>query len=516
MEGETDFWLEAECAIVGSSWTLKSGAGSSADEFLLYQGGESAGSAPETSDGWVRYELNVSQPGAYEVFVRSIAPDSSSDSYWVRANQGNWVEFNKVNHPNYPSTFTWSQVEQWVGGDEVSPVSFNLEAGTNTIDFAYRESGISMDKIFVTLDGNQPIGTGPIGSNCAASCTVGVLCDDGNPCTVNDEYDADCNCVGTFQDSDADGICDAEDQCAGFDDGLIGTPCDDGDPNTTNDVYTSNCSCSGIVEGETDFWLEAECAIVGSSWTLKSGAGSSADEFLLYQGGESAGSAPETSDGWVRYELNVSQPGAYEVFVRSIAPDSSSDSYWVRANQGNWVEFNKVNHPNYPSTFTWSQVEQWVGGDEVSPVSFNLEAGTNTIDFAYRESGISMDKIFVTLDGSLPADMGPLGSNCDVSTGSKTEGSAENGLSEGTSPRPSASIHPNPFRKELLIHLNGSSFHTAQLIDISGQVIIQQDVNPLEKVIRLPARHLKAAAGLYFVRLIARGYTETHKVIRMD
>ncbi len=51
-------------------------------------------------------------------------------------------------------------------------------------------------------------------------CNVGDPCNDNDPCTTNDQYDANCNCAGTFQDSDGDGVCDAEDQCPGFDDNM--------------------------------------------------------------------------------------------------------------------------------------------------------------------------------------------------------------------------------------------------------------------------------------------------------
>ena len=45
-------------------------------------------------------------------------------------------------------------------------------------------------------------------------CTVGTSCDDGDPCTTNDVYDASCGCAGTpdTNDTDADGICDSADQ----------------------------------------------------------------------------------------------------------------------------------------------------------------------------------------------------------------------------------------------------------------------------------------------------------------
>lgn len=45
-------------------------------------------------------------------------------------------------------------------------------------------------------------------------------CNDGDPCTVNDHLDPYCNCVGTYMDSDNDGVCNAFDICQGFDDNV--------------------------------------------------------------------------------------------------------------------------------------------------------------------------------------------------------------------------------------------------------------------------------------------------------
>ncbi len=77
-------------------------------------------------------------------------------------------------------------------------------------------------------------------------CAIGTACDDGDPCTSNDIYDSSCDCIGTLRhDSDEDGICDLQDQCAGLDDNLIGTSCEDGDICTTGETYDSDCGCSG-------------------------------------------------------------------------------------------------------------------------------------------------------------------------------------------------------------------------------------------------------------------------------
>jgi hypothetical protein len=48
-------------------------------------------------------------------------------------------------------------------------------------------------------------------------------------------------------DSDNDGVCDGDDQCPGMDDSLIGTPCDDGDDCTENDIYEADCNCAGTL-----------------------------------------------------------------------------------------------------------------------------------------------------------------------------------------------------------------------------------------------------------------------------
>lgn len=48
---------------------------------------------------------------------------------------------------------------------------------------------------------------------------IGSACSDGDPCTSGETYGTACNCAGgVFQDTDDDGVCDVEDVCPGFDD----------------------------------------------------------------------------------------------------------------------------------------------------------------------------------------------------------------------------------------------------------------------------------------------------------
>ncbi|MBK7287282.1 MAG: T9SS type A sorting domain-containing protein [Flavobacteriales bacterium] len=76
---------------------------------------------------------------------------------------------------------------------------------------------------------------------------AGTPCDDGSPCTLNDLWDASCQCQGTYHDSDGDGICDAQDNCPGVP-GQIGSTCNDGNTCTINDVLNANCQCTGTFQ----------------------------------------------------------------------------------------------------------------------------------------------------------------------------------------------------------------------------------------------------------------------------
>ncbi|MEZ4908635.1 MAG: hypothetical protein R2771_13575 [Saprospiraceae bacterium] len=79
----------------------------------------------------------------------------------------------------------------------------------------------------------------------------GSSCDDGDPNTVDDILDSNCECYGIpnpcEHDDDNDGIC-ADIDCDDQDPSVKyypGFPCDDGDPATVNDVYNSSCNCEG-------------------------------------------------------------------------------------------------------------------------------------------------------------------------------------------------------------------------------------------------------------------------------
>lgn len=333
-------------------------------------------------------------------------------------------------------------------------------------------------------------------TNCdPPTCTPGALCDDGDNCTTNDVLDANCECSGTVQDTDNDGVCDAEDQCAGFDDNLDtdndglpdgcdtcdnttdGTACDDGDSGTSNDVL-NDCICAGVPDSQTDVWLEAECAEVGNLWTKIFDVEAANDTFLLPPNTLELGTPPSAPEDRVRFRFSVSDAGAYKIFARTLTTNDGDDSFWVRANEGVWQRWNRINSPNYPAGYQWSQVGNWTNGQTATPVTFNLVIGENTVDFAWREPDARLDKLFVTLTGSQPSNFGADASNCIAcSADSDNDGVCdENDICDGYSDVP-LSLTTNPTMNETFQAADSifSNIVVANNLDITykaGRVIL--------------------------------------------
>jgi hypothetical protein len=96
------------------------------------------------------------------------------------------------------------------------------------------------------------------------SALPGTSCNDNNACTINDVYQANCSCAGTIQDSDSDGICDANDNCPNLA-GVQGDACNDGNAATINDVITANCVCVGTLLGNDCLGVPGGSAQPGTS-----------------------------------------------------------------------------------------------------------------------------------------------------------------------------------------------------------------------------------------------------------
>ncbi len=170
---------------------------------------------------------------------------------------------------------------------------------------------------------------------------------------------------------------------------------EDSDGDGTGDA----CPDAGL--GTSSFWLEAECAAVGSVWTVRTATDASGGKYVDALGNYDLRNVPaDVPANRVRFTLTGARAGVYHLFARVRAPNPDSDSYWYRVNGGEWV--------------------RWSGGIVADNVlnwnryrgTLNLTQGENVLDFAWREGAAQLDKIHLDVDATVPTGLGDPATNC--------------------------------------------------------------------------------------------------------
>lgn len=171
-------------------------------------------------------------------------------------------------------------------------------------------------------------------------------------------------------------------------------------------------------------WLEGECGAVGNNWRTISDAAASGGSYVVVPNLNSYSVPSDVPANQVRFSFSVNQAGAYHLFARLRAPNSNDDSFWIRVNGGNWVQW--WENISLGNSFNWNTVTG-------SP--FSLNQGANTIDIAYRENGAQLDKLHLNQSGEAPTGMGGNAGNCgaEVPNGAPVASAAADPLS-GTAP----------------------------------------------------------------------------------
>ena len=124
-------------------------------------------------------------------------------------------------------------------------LSWSPVAGANQYELQYLQDGMPMNSVITLyISGNSEQLTA-LASSTTYLWRVKAICsnEDSPYSPVENFTTTDDACP----DSDNDGVCDSDDQCPGMDDSLIGAPCDDGDDCTENDVYGADCNCAGTL-----------------------------------------------------------------------------------------------------------------------------------------------------------------------------------------------------------------------------------------------------------------------------
>lgn len=146
-------------------------------------------------------------------------------------------------------------------------------------------------------------------------------------------------------------------------------------------------------------WFEAESGTVITPLEVMS-------DQLDASGGQYIGVIPgsgnstsQPTNGVATYSLTIPADGVYKLALRVIAPDSDSDSCWIRISDmvtntdnhsSGWIRFNGIEAGN---SWHWDEVHSYDDGNLV--VEFALTAGTHTLEIARREEGLLIDVIAV-------------------------------------------------------------------------------------------------------------------------
>lgn len=138
-------------------------------------------------------------------------------------------------------SFTISQLNSKINGNPnsryIDQVSVSYVNGSgNTVNYG-AFSGSNVSSVNVDINGEV--------QSLTVSLADGYDGNYGGTLSVSLSSISYCSAAPACPDADNDGVCDVDDVCPGFDDGLIGTSCSDGDVCTENDVYGSDCLCAG-------------------------------------------------------------------------------------------------------------------------------------------------------------------------------------------------------------------------------------------------------------------------------
>src|SRR6267142_1162845 len=142
--------LEAESGNVASPMIIASDSLASAGQYV---------SSATANSGTVSITFSVPTTGTYYAWGRVLAPNSSSDSFYVSMDGGAEDTYDVAEN-------LWSLQWQWsaVNGRgtagtplALNPRTFSLTAGTHTITVRMRDANSKLDRIFITNDVNaQP------------------------------------------------------------------------------------------------------------------------------------------------------------------------------------------------------------------------------------------------------------------------------------------------------------------------------------------------------------------------
>ncbi|MBO3747792.1 carbohydrate-binding protein [Streptosporangiaceae bacterium NEAU-GS5] len=172
----------------------------------------------------------------------------------------------------------------------------------------------------------------------------------------------------------------------------------------------------------SNVYAEAESGTVTAPMQIQSDANAWGGQFVtVAAGNNSTGSAP--SSGLATIPFSVPTAGTYRFWGRVMAPADTDDSFWVKIDNGGYVNWNDI---TAGAAWHWAPVTNDSASD--APITASLAAGAHTMTVAYREDGAKLDRILATTDASFtpPNDPPPAGVRYEAENATISQGIFEN------------------------------------------------------------------------------------------
>jgi peptidoglycan/xylan/chitin deacetylase (PgdA/CDA1 family) len=175
-----------------------------------------------------------------------------------------------------------------------------------------------------------------------------------------------------------------------------------GDPRTVTSCGTCTspqvCGASNVCQapsGNQYTYFEAEAGT--RTLPLVAVTDAAASNGQVIWSGTSGSNSVVPTDGHATFTFTVTTAGTFRVWGRFLVGPSttSDDSLWARIDTGPWIQWNDI-YPRVGTGYKWDQEHDTVNANAL--VTRNLSAGSHTLEVAYRENGLKMDRFLVTND----------------------------------------------------------------------------------------------------------------------
>ncbi|MFA9391118.1 MAG: T9SS type A sorting domain-containing protein [Prolixibacteraceae bacterium] len=226
---------------------------------------------------------------------------------------------------------------------------------------------------------------------------------------------------------------------------------------TDNDgaTATSTVTINVATNNTEEIWLEAECADVGANWNIAEDKDASNGKSIGVKIGiqSTAAASADVADHLV-YNFQINEGGNYKVWARVLAPSYDDDSYWVKVDDGEWVNWNGLAEN---SGWAWNDVND---GSNLA-IIYALDTGSHSLSVCYREDGASLDKFYITNTGLIPEGIGNDANNC------VEEIDSTNAVNDVYFNK-DIKVYPNPVQTEFYIE-SQVPYTSIELFDVNGR-----------------------------------------------